>query len=201
MGSETRPQRVASFHAHPDSYKHWKLAVDGAVATLTLDVKEDGGLRADDYVLKQNSYDLGVDIELCDAIQRLEKGALVFAPEEDRAARVPSARDVVDGPRVLVAQASCHAPSLRRSASRFRPRTSSGALPRQFRHPGSDLAATHAAANARMQDLTPGLARRRLAPSGLVGRGGAGGVVEAVEARFAAAVAAGFDAGVRRIQN
>ena len=71
MASDTRPQRVASFHAHPSTYRHWKLAVDGAVATLTMDVKEENGLRPDDYLLKQNSYDLGVDIELCDAIERL----------------------------------------------------------------------------------------------------------------------------------
>ncbi len=71
MASETRPQRVESFHAHPDPYTHGKRAIDGAVATLTLDVKEENGLRPDDYVLKQNSYDLGVDIELADAIERL----------------------------------------------------------------------------------------------------------------------------------
>src|SRR5688572_2283146 len=90
MGSETRPQRVATFNAHPDSYKHWKLAVDGAVATLTLDVKEDGGLRSDDYVLKQNSYDLGVDIELADAIDRLR-----FENPEVRALVITSAQPKV----------------------------------------------------------------------------------------------------------
>ncbi|MBX2801804.1 MAG: 2,3-epoxybenzoyl-CoA dihydrolase [Myxococcales bacterium] len=71
MASHTRVQRIESFHAHPDSYRHWTLSVDGPVATLTMDVKEENGLRPDDYVLKQNSYDLGVDIELADAIQRL----------------------------------------------------------------------------------------------------------------------------------
>ncbi len=71
MASETRVQHIESFHRHPDSYVHWSLDVDGKTATLTLDVKEDRGLRADDYVLKQNSYDLGVDIELADAIERL----------------------------------------------------------------------------------------------------------------------------------
>src|SRR5689334_13434213 len=83
MASDTRPQPIASFHAHPSTYKHWRLGVDGAVATLTLDVKEENGLRPDDYLLKQNSYDLGVDIELADAIERLrfehpEARALVF---------------------------------------------------------------------------------------------------------------------------
>ncbi len=71
MGSETRVQHIESFHAHPDTYKHWKLSIDGPVATLTLDVKEENGLRPDDYLLKQNSYDLGVDIELADAVERL----------------------------------------------------------------------------------------------------------------------------------
>ena len=54
----------------PDRYKHWKLAFDGPVATLSMDVREDAGLSPD-YKLKLNSYDLGVDIELADAIQRL----------------------------------------------------------------------------------------------------------------------------------
>jgi benzoyl-CoA-dihydrodiol lyase len=58
------------FETHPSAYRHWKLTFDGAVATLGMDVREDGGLR-DDYRLKLNSYDLGVDIELADAIQRI----------------------------------------------------------------------------------------------------------------------------------
>jgi benzoyl-CoA-dihydrodiol lyase len=59
-----------TFETHPSLYRHWKLDFDGAVATLGMDVREDGGLR-DDYRLKLNSYDLGVDIELADAIQRI----------------------------------------------------------------------------------------------------------------------------------
>src|SRR6476469_7444074 len=58
------------FDTHPDRYRHWTLAVDGDVATVTLEVDEDGGL-VDGYSLKMNSYDLGVDIELYDAVQRL----------------------------------------------------------------------------------------------------------------------------------
>jgi benzoyl-CoA-dihydrodiol lyase len=54
----------------PSRYKHWKLTVDGEVATLTMDVDEKGGLY-EGYELKLNSYDLGVDIELADALQRL----------------------------------------------------------------------------------------------------------------------------------
>ncbi len=71
MGTETTFQRIPSFETHPSRYRHWKLAVDGAVATLTLDIDESGGLRPDDYVLKLNSYDLGVDLELQDAADRI----------------------------------------------------------------------------------------------------------------------------------
>ena len=58
------------FDRNTESYRHWRLAVDGRVATLTLDVDEDAGL-APGYKLKLNSYDLGVDIELHDALQRV----------------------------------------------------------------------------------------------------------------------------------
>ncbi|WP_181764901.1 2,3-epoxybenzoyl-CoA dihydrolase [Streptomyces albidus (ex Kaewkla and Franco 2022)] len=59
-----------SFDTSPDRYRHWKLDVDGEVATLTLLVDQDGGI-VPGYQLKSNSYDLGVDIELYDAVQRL----------------------------------------------------------------------------------------------------------------------------------
>src|SRR6201990_1083805 len=58
------------FRTEPARYRHWKLAVDGDVATLTMDVDEKGGLF-EGYDLKLNSYDLGVDIELADAYERL----------------------------------------------------------------------------------------------------------------------------------
>ncbi len=61
---------MINFDVSPDRYRHWKLTVDGAVATLAMDVQEDETL-GDGYKLKLNSYDLGVDIELADAIQRL----------------------------------------------------------------------------------------------------------------------------------
>ncbi|MDQ2855312.1 MAG: 2,3-epoxybenzoyl-CoA dihydrolase [Acidobacteriota bacterium] len=61
---------MITFQTTPEQYKHWKLTVDGAVATLSMDVQEDQTL-AEGYKLKLNSYDLGVDIELADAIQRL----------------------------------------------------------------------------------------------------------------------------------
>ena len=76
------------FRTAPDRYRHWKLALENGVAYLTMDVNEDAGLRPG-YKLKLNSYDLGVDIELADAVQRLrfehpEIGAVVVRSERDR---------------------------------------------------------------------------------------------------------------------
>src|SRR3954452_8880379 len=67
--SEAGEPRV-EFRVSPDQYRHWKLSADGPVATLVMDVDEQGGL-VPGYELKLNSYDLGVDIELYDAVQRL----------------------------------------------------------------------------------------------------------------------------------
>src|ERR1700678_870705 len=61
---------TVEFQTDPSRYRHWRLAVNRPVATLTMDVDEAGGLR-DGYELKLNSYDLGVDLELYDATQRL----------------------------------------------------------------------------------------------------------------------------------
>src|SRR4026208_2079554 len=61
---------MINFQTSPDQYHHWKLQLNGAVATLSMDVQEDETL-AEGYKLKLNSYDLGVDIELADAIQRI----------------------------------------------------------------------------------------------------------------------------------
>src|SRR5207245_1047775 len=61
---------MINFQTSPEQYKHWKLAIDGPVARLSMDVQEDQTLEKG-YKLKLNSYDLGVDIELADAIQRL----------------------------------------------------------------------------------------------------------------------------------
>ncbi|MCL4123688.1 UNVERIFIED_CONTAM: hypothetical protein GTU68_031209 [Idotea baltica] len=69
-GQTAPSEPFVSFEAHPDSYRHWGLQVDGPVATLRLAIDPAGGLR-DDYELKMNSYDLGVDIELNDVVQRL----------------------------------------------------------------------------------------------------------------------------------
>src|SRR5687768_18604315 len=76
------------FRTDPSRYKHWKLSIAGPVATLAMDVKEDGGLRPG-YELKLNSYDLGVDIELYDAVQRLrfehpEVGAVIVTSGKER---------------------------------------------------------------------------------------------------------------------
>src|ERR671935_2033054 len=70
MAETTTNAPLVDFRTEPARYKHWKLTVDGPVATLAMDVQEDGGLRPG-YELKLNSYDLGVDIELADAIQRI----------------------------------------------------------------------------------------------------------------------------------
>ena len=61
---------MVSFATHPAKYQHWTLSVDGDVARLKLDINEDGGIKPG-YKLKLNSYDLGVDIELHDAINRI----------------------------------------------------------------------------------------------------------------------------------
>jgi benzoyl-CoA-dihydrodiol lyase len=76
------------FQTDPSRYRHWRLALQGAVATLTMDVDEQGGLQPG-YELKLNSYDLGVDIELYDAVQRLrfehpEVGAVVLTSGKDK---------------------------------------------------------------------------------------------------------------------
>jgi benzoyl-CoA-dihydrodiol lyase len=79
---------LVDFRTEPSRYKHWKLTFDGPVATLAMDVREDGGLKPG-YELKLNSYDLGVDIELYDAVQRLrfehpEIGAVIVTSAKER---------------------------------------------------------------------------------------------------------------------
>ncbi len=79
---------MVTFDTHPDRYAHWRMSIDGAVATLLLDVDEDRPL-VPGYKLKLNSYDLGVDIELADALQRLrfehpEVHCLVITSGKDR---------------------------------------------------------------------------------------------------------------------
>ena len=70
MGKDQIAEQVPSFQTAPDRYRHWKLSFEGPAAKLSMDVQETEGLRPD-YALKLNSYDLGVDIELADALQRI----------------------------------------------------------------------------------------------------------------------------------
>ncbi len=70
MAESATARSPVDFRTDPSRYQHWRLAVDGRIATLAMDVREDGGLRPG-YELKLNSYDLGVDVELYDILQRL----------------------------------------------------------------------------------------------------------------------------------
>jgi benzoyl-CoA-dihydrodiol lyase len=94
-----------SFDTSPGHYRHWKLTFDGAVATLSMDVQEDGGLLPD-YRLKLNSYDLGVDIELADAIQRIR-----FEHPEVHAVVITSLKERVfcAGANIFMLRGSSHA--------------------------------------------------------------------------------------------
>src|SRR5919197_372407 len=96
-----------SFQTSPDQYRHWKLQIDGTVATLSMDVQEDETL-ADGYKLKLNSYDLGVDIELADAVQRIR-----FEHPEVRAVVITSLK-----PRIFCAGANIY--MLRESSHAFK---------------------------------------------------------------------------------
>ena len=88
---------MINFQTSPDQYHHWKLDINGAVATLSMDVSEDNTLN-EGYKLKLNSYDLGVDIELADAIQRLR-----FEHPEVRAVVITSLK-----PRIFCAGANIY---------------------------------------------------------------------------------------------
>src|SRR5438105_7751716 len=94
-----------SFDTHPERYNHWKLSFDGPLATLMLDVAEDKGL-APGYKLKLNSYDLGVDIELHDALNRVR-----FEHPEVRAVIVTSAKERIfcSGANIYMLGQSSHA--------------------------------------------------------------------------------------------
>src|SRR6202789_2322455 len=95
---------LVDFRTDPSRYHHWRLAFDGPVATLTMDVDEQAGLVAG-YELKLNSYDLGVDIELYDAVQRLR-----FEHPEVRAVVVTSGKDKIfcAGANIRMLAASAH---------------------------------------------------------------------------------------------
>lgn len=99
----TAPQ--VDYQTSPEQYKHWTLSCDGPVATLTMNVNEDGGLR-EGYKLKLNSYDLGVDIELNDAVQRIR-----FEHPEVRTVVITSAKDRIfcSGANIFMLGKSSHA--------------------------------------------------------------------------------------------
>src|ERR1700678_3380513 len=92
------------FRTCPAKYRHWRLATDGPLATLTMDVDEQGGL-VPGYELKLNSYDLGVDIELYDAVQRLR-----FEHPEVKAVVVTSGKEKIfcAGANIRMLAASSH---------------------------------------------------------------------------------------------
>jgi benzoyl-CoA-dihydrodiol lyase len=96
---------MVTFDTDPDHYAHWRIKVDGAVATLVLDVDEDRGLQPG-YKLKLNSYDLGVDIELADALQRLR-----FEHPEVHCLVITSGRERMfcSGANIYMLGASSHA--------------------------------------------------------------------------------------------
>ncbi len=97
--------QTVSYETQPSNYRHWKLSFDGAVATLKADFDENAGLRPG-YKLKLNSYDLGVDIELNDAIQRIR-----FEHPEVRTVVITSAKDKVfcSGANIFMLGLSSHA--------------------------------------------------------------------------------------------
>jgi benzoyl-CoA-dihydrodiol lyase len=101
----TQGRQLVTFDAHPDQYRHWKLSFAGPVATLAMDVDEDAGLRPG-YKLKLNSYDLGVDIELHDALQRIR-----FEHPEVRTVVLTSAKERIfcSGANIFMLGLSSHA--------------------------------------------------------------------------------------------
>jgi benzoyl-CoA-dihydrodiol lyase len=101
MSSSTR----VDYQTDPSQYRHWTLKCEGAVATLAIDIDENAGLRPG-YKLKLNSYDLGVDIELNDALNRIR-----FEHPEVRTVVVTSARDKVfcSGANIFMLGVSSHA--------------------------------------------------------------------------------------------
>ena len=100
----TNSQHI-NYETGPERYQHWQLKVEGPVATLVMNINEDGGLR-DGYKLKLNSYDLGVDIELNDAVQRIR-----FEHPGVRTVILTSGRDRVfcSGANIFMLGKSSHA--------------------------------------------------------------------------------------------
>src|SRR5438874_3359058 len=96
---------MITFETAPDRYHHWKLTFDGPVAALAMDVQEDAGLSSD-YKLKLNSYDLAVDIELADALQRIR-----FEHPEVHVVVVSSLKERIfcAGANIMMLRGSTHA--------------------------------------------------------------------------------------------
>jgi benzoyl-CoA-dihydrodiol lyase len=96
---------AVEYETEPSRYRHWRLSFDGPVATLTMDVNEEAGLRPG-YKLKLNSYDLGVDIELHDALQRIR-----FEHPEIRTVVITSAKARIfcSGANIYMLGSSSHA--------------------------------------------------------------------------------------------
>ncbi len=101
----TEASTLVDFRTDPSQYKHWVLTFDGEIATLAMDVSEDGGIRPG-YKLKLNSYDLGVDIELHDALQRIR-----FEHPEVRTVVITSLKDRIfcSGANIFMLGLSTHA--------------------------------------------------------------------------------------------
>ena len=95
---------TVAFETEPDRYHHWKLTVDGPIAHLSMDVREHAGLSPD-YQLKLNSYDLGVDVELADAVQRVR-----FEHPQVRTVIIGSLKDRVfcAGANIMMLRGSTH---------------------------------------------------------------------------------------------
>ena len=105
MNDPEASRQSITYDTHPDRYKHWRLTFTGPVATLHLDIDEDGGIKPG-YKLKLNSYDLGVDIELHDALQRIR-----FEHPEIRSVVVTSGRERIfcSGANIFMLGLSTHA--------------------------------------------------------------------------------------------
>src|SRR5947209_13848514 len=102
---EAKSPALVTYDTHPDRYLHWRLSVDGPVATLSMDVDEERGL-VPGYKLKLNSYDLGVDIELHDALNRVR-----FEHPEVRCVVITSAKERMfcSGANIYMLGQSSHA--------------------------------------------------------------------------------------------
>src|SRR6266513_1612043 len=112
LGTQTSDQKLemaspaaVDYRTAPPQYRHWRLSFAGPIATLAMDVAEDGGIR-EGYKLKLNSYDLGVDIELHDAVQRIR-----FEHPEVRTVVITSLKDRVfcSGANIFMLGLSSHA--------------------------------------------------------------------------------------------